>query len=84
MRGDEAIAWAEYGTPDELPTIHRRKQYDAEADLPPDFRITCIFVDKRFRGHGFARMALDGALELIASAGGGWSGATHTRSARSA
>lgn len=47
MVNDEAIAWAEYATPDELPTIHHRKQYLAEADLTPAYRITCLFVDKR-------------------------------------
>lgn len=71
MMGDEAIAWAEYGTPDELPNIHHRKQYLAEADTIPDYRITCIFVDKRFRRHGFAKVALTGALDLIAAEGGG-------------
>ncbi len=69
--GDETVAWAQYGTPDELPNIHHRKQYLAEADLIPDYRITCIFVDKRYRRNGFARLALDGALGLIAAAGGG-------------
>src|SRR3954447_16427978 len=29
MHRDEAIAWAEYGTPAELPTLHHRKEYDA-------------------------------------------------------
>jgi GNAT superfamily N-acetyltransferase len=71
MVGDEAIAWAEYGTPDELPTIHHRKQYLAEADVMPDYRITCIFVDKRHRGHCCAKVALAGALDLIAAQGGG-------------
>lgn len=71
MIGDEAVAWAEYGTPAELPNIHHRKQYLAEADLEPDYRITCIFVDKRYRRNGFARVALDGALAQIAEAGGG-------------
>ncbi len=71
MLGDEAIAWAEFGTPDELPNIHHRKQYDAEADLVPEHRITCIFVDKRYRRSGYAEVALAGALELIARAGGG-------------
>ena len=71
MLGDEAIAWAEYGTPDELPTIHHRKQYLAEADVTPDYRITCIFVDKRHRGQGYAKVALAGALDLIAAQGGG-------------
>ena len=71
MVGDEAIAWAEYGTPDELPTIHHRKQYLAEADVMPDYRITCIFVDKRYRRQGYAKVALAGALDLIAAQGGG-------------
>lgn len=69
--GDEAVAWAEYGTPAELPNIHHRKQYDAEADLVPDYRVTCIFVDKRHRRRGLAEVALRGALDLIAEAGGG-------------
>src|SRR5690606_15712695 len=71
MDGDEAIAWAEFGTPEELPNVHHRKQYDAEADLSPDYRITCIFVDKRHRGAGLAKAALQGALGLIAAQGGG-------------
>ena len=69
--GDEAVAWAEYGTCAELPNIYHRKQYDEEADLFPDYRITCIFVDKRYRRRGTAALALHGALDLIAEAGGG-------------
>ena len=69
--GDEAVAWAEYGTPAELPNIHHRKQYDAQSDLTPDYRVTCIFVDKRYRRRGLAEMALLGAVDLIARAGGG-------------
>ena len=65
------MAWAEYGTPAELPNIHHRKQYDAAADLVPDYRVTCIFVDKRHRRHGLAEVALLGALDLIGLAGGG-------------
>ncbi len=71
MVDGEAVAWAEFGTPAELPNIHHRKQYDAESDAVPDYRVTCIFVDKRFRRNGLARTALDGALDLIAAAGGG-------------
>ncbi len=69
--GDEAIAWAEYGTPEELPNIHHRKQYLEETVTPPDYRITCIYVDKRHRRGGLAALALRGALDLIARAGGG-------------
>lgn len=71
MLGDEAVAWAEYGTPEELPSIHHAKQYLAEADLVPDYRVTCIFVDKRHRRQGLAKVALAGALDLIAAQGGG-------------
>lgn len=71
MLDDEAIAWAEFGTPGELPNIHYGKQYHAEADLIPDYRITCIFVDKRYRRGGYAKVALAGALDLIAARGGG-------------
>ncbi|MGO1974681.1 MAG: GNAT family N-acetyltransferase [Propionibacteriaceae bacterium] len=71
MEGGEAIAWAEYGTPDELPNLHHRKQYLAEADVTPDYRITCVFVDKRRRRGGVTELAINGALEQIAQTGGG-------------
>jgi len=69
--GDEAIAWAQYGRPEELPNIHHRKEYEATLDKLPDFRITCIFVDKKYRRTGVTRVALRGAVDLIAKAGGG-------------
>jgi GNAT superfamily N-acetyltransferase len=70
--GDDAVAWCQYGTPDELPNIHHRKEYEAtRTDDLPDYRITCIFVDRDYRRKGVARMALRGAVELIAQAGGG-------------
>ncbi len=71
MDGDEAIAWAEYGTPSELPTIHHGKQYEATKSVEPDYRITCVFVDRRYRRQGVSELAITGALELIARAGGG-------------
>lgn len=69
--GDEAVAWCEYGTPEELPNIYHRKEYDAELDRLPDYRITCLFVDKHYRRQGMTSIALRGALDLIAQAGGG-------------
>ena len=69
--GDEAVAWCQFGTPADLPNIHHRKQYDAELDVLPDYRITCIFVDKKYRRQGVTAIALRGALELIAQRGGG-------------
>ena len=69
--GDEAVAWCQYGTPDELPNIYHRKEYDELLDRLPDFRITCLFVDKKYRRKGLSPVVLAGALELIAEAGGG-------------
>ena len=37
----------------------------------PDWRITCFYVDKKHRGQGIARVALEGALSHIAELGGG-------------
>jgi GNAT superfamily N-acetyltransferase len=69
--GDVAVGWCEWGTPDELPNIHHRKEYEEGLDRLPDFRLTCFFVDKRYRRGGVAAAALRGALGLIAEAGGG-------------
>jgi GNAT superfamily N-acetyltransferase len=69
--GDEAVAWAQFGVVDELPNIHHRKQWEKEVVQRPDFRITCLFVDRRFRRSGMASVAVRGALTMIASAGGG-------------
>jgi GNAT superfamily N-acetyltransferase len=71
MDGDEAVAWAQFGSPDELPNIYHRKEYDLAGDALPDYRVTCIFVDKRHRRHGVTETALRGALDLIRQAGGG-------------
>lgn len=66
-----AQGWCQYGTPEELPGIKHRRAYDQDAPTVPDWRITCIFVDRMHRGQGVARTALQGALALIAAAGGG-------------
>ena len=69
--GDVAVGWCEWGTPDELPNIYHRKEYEEGLDRPPDYRLTCFFVDKRYRRGGVGAAALRGALGLIAEAGGG-------------
>jgi hypothetical protein len=69
--GDIAIAWAQYGTVAELPNIHHRKQWEQETVQRPDYRITCLFVDRRYRRSGMAEVAVRGALALIAADGGG-------------
>jgi GNAT superfamily N-acetyltransferase len=69
--GDRAVAWCQYGSPEELPHIYHKAEVEAEGYEPPDYRVTCLFVDKQYRGKGAARAALIGALDLIAKAGGG-------------
>jgi hypothetical protein len=69
--GDVAIAWAQYGTVEELPNIHHRKEWDQGVVRWPDYRITCLFVDRRCRRTRMAVVAVRGALALIAAAGGG-------------
>ena len=71
MDGDDAVAWAEFGTPEQLPDIQHRKQYDATNDRHVDYRITCVRVDKARRREGLASVAIRGALDLIAQEGGG-------------
>lgn len=69
--GDTAVGWCQFGSPEELSRIKHRKEYESTAPSPPDWRITCFFVDKGTRHRGVAATALRGALELIASSGGG-------------
>jgi GNAT superfamily N-acetyltransferase len=70
--GDAAVAWAQYGSPEELPRIYHRKEWEAGlTGEPPAYRITCIFVDRDYRRNGLAAVAVRGALELIARVGGG-------------
>lgn len=65
-----AQGWCQYGRPDELDMKHAR-EYAKDPPPPADWRIVCIFVDKRHRGQGIARAAVEGALAAIARAGGG-------------
>ena len=69
--GDAAVGWCQFGSPEELPRIKRRRAYEAEISEAPDWRITCFFVHKNYRGRGVAAAALAGALEQIAHHGGG-------------
>ncbi len=66
-----AQGWCQWGSPAELPGIKHRREYDKDAPPRPDWRITCVYVDKKHRGQGIARAALEGALDQIAHAGGG-------------
>jgi ribosomal protein S18 acetylase RimI-like enzyme len=65
-----AQGWCQYGSPEELDLKHGR-EYRRDPPPPARWRIACIFVDKRHRGLGIARAAVEGALAQIAAAGGG-------------
>lgn len=66
-----AQGWAQFGSPEELSGIKHKRKYDQDPPPRPDWRITCVFVDKHHRGQGIARMAIVGALDLIRQSGGG-------------
>lgn len=68
--GEACVAWCQFGPPEELPNIYHRKEVEAQMTRP-DWRITCIFVDKHQRKKGLSLVALKGALELIQNSGGG-------------
>ena len=58
-----AQGWCQYGSPEELPGTKHKREHDEDAPPPPDWRITCIYGDKKHRGQGIARAALEGALD---------------------
>jgi hypothetical protein len=69
--GDVAVGWCQYGSPEELSSIYHRKEYETGLVKLPDYRLTCLFVDKAYRRKGASAAALGGALDLIRQAGGG-------------
>ena len=69
--GSVCVGWCQFGSPDELPRIKRRRAYLDGPVESPDWRITCFFVDKDYRGRGVADAALGGALREIGRLGGG-------------
>jgi ribosomal protein S18 acetylase RimI-like enzyme len=66
-----AQGWCQFGSPEELSNIKHKREYNKDVPPIPNWRITCIYVDRKHRGQGVARAALEGALDLIAHAGGG-------------
>lgn len=69
--GTACVGWCQFGSSDELPRIKRKRAYREGLTRLPDWRITCFFVDKSYRGQGVAAAALAGALREIAHLGGG-------------
>ncbi len=69
--GGRCVGWCQFGSPDELPRIKNRRVYTDGLVALPDWRITCFFVDKGYRGRRVTEAALKGALKEIARLGGG-------------
>ena len=67
--GSDVVGWCQFGPPLELPG--RMSGYGKLDLAPPDWRITCLFVDRDHRKEGVAKAALEGALRFIAARGGG-------------
>jgi GNAT superfamily N-acetyltransferase len=69
--GDNCVGWCQFGSPEELPHIHNERAYLAVNPTLPDWRITCFFSGKGYRGKGIASAALKGAVAQIKKLGGG-------------
>jgi GNAT superfamily N-acetyltransferase len=69
--GDVCVGWCQFGSSEELTRIKHLREYREKVSGLPDWRITCFFVDKAYRGKGVSAVALAGALEEIARLGGG-------------
>jgi len=72
--GPTPVGWCQYGRHEELPRIDARRTYRKVAPPVADkklWRITCFFVDPKFRGRGVAKFALRAALDSIGNKGGG-------------
>lgn len=71
FHGEECVGWCQFGSPEELPRLHNQRAYEAGQSKLPDWRITCFFAGKGFRGDGVAAIALEGAIDQIRKLGGG-------------
>ena len=69
--GETCVGWCQFGTAEELTRIKHFRAYQENVTAIPNWRITCFFVDKAYRGKGVSAIALVGALEEISRLGGG-------------
>ncbi len=73
-RDGEPVGWCQFGRREDLPRIENGRRYRSaapELGPPPEWRITCFFVDPPSRRAGLARFALRAALAAIRRLGGG-------------
>ncbi len=72
--GETPVGWCQYGTADELPRIDAGRDYKKVGrpnGMGKLWRITCFFVDRKYRRKGVAKLALKVALQSIQRKGGG-------------
>ena len=69
--GATCVGWCQIGAPPELPRIKHLRVYSEGMTVPPQWQITCFFVDKAYRVRGVSSAGLASALEEIAFLGGG-------------
>lgn len=69
--GSTCVGWCQFGPTEELPRIKHLREYRVGLETLPDWRITCFFADKAYRGQGVSAFALAGALTEISRLGGG-------------
>lgn len=55
---DRAVAWAECGSPEELPDISSPQGVRGHCRATPDYLVTRILVERGLRGQGLAAIAL--------------------------
>lgn len=71
---DEPVGWCQFGPARLFEHTDRKRTYrsfDKSNKLKPDWRITCVFVDKSYRGQGLARRVLAEGISAIKRQGGG-------------
>lgn len=67
---DVPVAWCQFGPHSLLTRFLRNRNIDEfETDLENVWRISCIFVDKDFRKHGYGRKVVEKAIESMMNFG---------------
>ncbi len=72
--GQVPIGWCQVGPAARFPRFERNRIYKEltiPEELKPDWRISCLFVDKHRRNKGLSRVVLDAAITYIRENGGG-------------
>jgi GNAT superfamily N-acetyltransferase len=71
---DSAVTWCQFGPAERFPRFDGMRAYQAleiATEFAPQWRISCLFVDKHRRKEGLSRYAFQAALEIIRAGGGG-------------